>query len=309
MDNTNIDVTQLIPSSSLQNMSFNDLSSLYEKTMNQYKSLYQQFLQNYDPNGVICGISRAYYWGNQINTGNPVPPAADFTSIAQNSFGNYLKGTVGNSPLQVNNTSLGTDPEPGVPKYFWVDFTNDQGIHGIVSFPEGSSVNWSSLTSNPVWANSSCNSNSPNQQVPSSLQTYMISLQILETNLDTINNQITLYIENGDPNYFSNLAIAYQNTQTMNDQYNKLRDMRKQILQQTFQYQPPLEVSTNFVKQSNYLYLLIFGLLFLTIYIFVYNYYGSFKTSIGQTGGARGKNYLLLFILFVILAIILKFLS
>jgi hypothetical protein len=195
MDLKNIDVKQLIPKSSLQNMSFDEMSMLYEKTMNEYKSIYQQLLNNYSQNSKV-----------------------------------------------------------------------------------GYSV-------------------------------YMKSLETLETNLDTINNQITLYIEDGDPNYFSNLATAYKNSQTINNEYNKLRDMRKEILQKTYQYQPPLEVSSTFVKQSNHMYLLVFGLLFLIIYLFVYSYYGSFNTGTGQTGGARGKNYLLLFVLFIVLAIILKFLS
>jgi len=195
MDIKNIDVTQLIPKSSLQNRSFDELSLLYEKTMNKYMSTYKKQLSNYS------------------------------------------------------------------------------------------------------------------QNMADGLKYYMKSLEILETNLDTINNQITLYIEDGDPNYFSNLATAYKNSQTINKEYNKLRDMRKEILQKTYQYQPPLEVSSTFVKQSNHLYLLIFGLLFLIIYLFVYSYYGSFNKGTGQTGGARGKNYLLLFVLFIVLAIILKFLS
>jgi hypothetical protein len=196
MDSKNIDVPQLIPKSSLKNMSFDELSFLYEKTMNQYMSTYKKQLSNYSQ-----------------------------------------------------------------------------------SMP------------------------------PDGLKSYMKSLEILETNLDTINNQITLYIEDGDPNYFSNLATAYKNSQTINKDYNKLRDMRKEILQKTYQYQPSLEVTSTFVKQSNHLYLLIFGLLFLIIYLFVYRYYGSFNKGTGQTGGARGKNYLLLFVLFIVLAIILKFLS
>jgi len=296
----------LINKSSLENMDFLQLSSLYEQSIKQYQSLYQDFINNYNPNGVICGISRAYYWGNQISSYNNIPQSSDFTTLAQNSFGQYLRGGVSNSPLQVNNTALGVDPEPGVPKYLWIDFMNDRGQTGTISFPEGSTVNWASLTNNSIWSNSSCGGNSSS---PSSFQLYMTALKTLEDNIQAIHDQMSNVIQGGDANYFSNLDTAYKNGQTMIDQYNSLRDYRKQILQKTFQYQPPLESSSIFVRQSNYLYFLIFGLLIVCVFIFFYKYYGSFMSSVGQTGGARGKNYLMLFALFIILAIILKFLS
>ena len=312
---SNIPQPTPITQSSLQNMDFNQLVELYQNTITQYQSLYSDFLNNYNTqvDSVTCGISRAYYWGNRFNFDdkNYVPPPQSIvTNIARNSFDKYLSGD--KTPFQVTNDSMGLDPQPGVSKQLWIDYTNNSGQTGTLNFSEGSNINWSVITSpnNPGlkdWMRG-CE-NSPNSRNFSGLKKYMDALEVMENNVELINQQITLYIEQGDPQYFANLDKAYKNSTIINEQYNKLKNMRKQILAETFKYEPPLENSSIFVKQSNYLYILIFGLFFVTIYIFVYIYFDSFKASLGQTGGARGKNYLLLFVLFVVLAIILKFLS
>lgn len=301
MDTKSIDVTQLIQKSSLQNMSFDELSMLYEKTMNEYKSRYQQFLNNYNPNDAKCGIKGKdgnFYggrWQNAVykNDGSYLGTYPDSNPRAMKN----LAGTRDNSNVNTVSKCLNYVNQRGY-KYFGLQyFDSNRQVAECWTTNDDSPTTGYARFSNP--SNTSfC-----------SLQTYTKTLETIEKNLDLINSQITLYIEDGDPNYFSNLATAYKNSQTINKEYNKLRDMRKEILQKTYQYQPPLEVSSTFVKQSNHLYLLIFGLLFLIIYLFVYRYYGSFNKGTGQTGGARGKNYLLLFVLFIVLAIILKFLS
>jgi hypothetical protein len=404
IDINSVDINQPLSKSSLVGLSFNDLVDIYDKTISQYQTLYQQFMNNYNPNDATCGIQRAYYWGNQLSSGQSIPPNADFTSLAQNSFNQFLTDSKNANKLIASNSFLGYDPEVGVPKYLWIDYKNDRKQTGTVSFPENSAVSWDKILSDPVWKNSSCknsgikgndgnsyggewqnavytndgsylgiypdsdpraminyagnrdNSNvntvskcqnyaiqnnqkyfglqffDPNRQVAecwttnddspttgyaryggntslSSLQTYTKTLETIEQNLDLINSEITLYIEGQDPNFFQNLSDAQKNSLLINSQYDRLRNMRKEIVQDTFKYEPPLETSSNFVKQSNHLYILIFILLFLIIYIFTYNYYTPLKSTSAQTGGAREKNYLLLFVLFATLAIILKFLS
>jgi hypothetical protein len=426
-------VSQPIPitKESLEILDFNELSALYEKTINDYKSYYDSFFKKYRVGS--CSVNRAYYWGNQINPNSSLPANSDFTPLVKKSFNDYLNQNYDSRPIMASNKSLGVDPKPGVVKNLYVDFTNNRGENGTISFPENSYINWDTLTNNNVWKNSDCSQKTPNNTcnikrayywggpIPSTdtpyaqsnftslvkyyfqkfitgnpvtpglvasndslgfdpeygvvktlwieyddgtkhtknvnyrennvvnwnditnksgwatngckqmianqsnatppnieagmndafLNDYLSAFQILESNIDKIHNQFTILVERGEPNYFSNLDAAYKNTQIMNAQYSKLRDLRKDLLERTYKYQPALEVSSVSVSQSNNLYLLIFALFFITIFIFFYNYYGSLKSSlgVGQTGGARRKNYLLLFSLFVILAIILKCLS
>jgi hypothetical protein len=301
---------QSISRESLNDMNFNQLVDLYQTNLNQYKSLSQQVLSQ-NQSGNNCGITRASYWGSFITPNQPIPPQSDVTSLVQGSFNDFLTENPNATPIHVNNTDLGGDPEPGTYKQLWLTYKTGRGKYGDVSIPEGGQLNWSTLTNDNLWSSSGCNISLT--QTQHSLR----SLRIIEENLNTINSYMGNYIKRESPTFIQNLNNSIYNDQELVDAHNRLSDLRKQVIQQSFEFQPSLESSGYFVKQSNYQYILFFFLLFVFLYIFTYYYYGfiakgffnsGFLSSI-QKGGAKGKNYLLLFILFVILGIIIKFLS
>lgn len=299
IDINSVDINQPLSKSSLVGLSFNDLVDIYDKTISRYQTLYQQFLNNYNQNDAKCGIkgkdgnSYGGGWQNSVykNDGSYLGTYPDGNTRAMSN----LAGNRDNSNVNTFSKCLNYVNQRGY-KYF-----------GLQYFDSNRQVAecWTTNDDSPTtgyarYANSSNTC---------SLQTYTKTLETIEKNLDLINSEITLYIVGQDPNFFQNLSEAHKNSLLINSQYDRLRNMRKEIVQDTFKYEPPLETSSNFVKQSNHLYILIFILLFLIIYIFTYNYYTPLKSTSAQTGGAREKNYLLLFVLFATLAIILKFLS